>query len=327
MRLGTRGSALALAQAESVAALLGGAEIEVIRTSGDAASATAAGAGQTSAAPGAADAASVRAGGPAGASPTDKARWVDAIEQALLDGRIDLAVHSAKDLPGELPDGLRMLGTLARASVEDAICGVADVRELPAGARVGTSSLRRRAQLLALRPDVSVVPLAGNVDTRLARLRDGAGSFDAIVLARAGLARLGLEGRAAASPLPLERFVPSPGQGALALEGRDGDEDVRAAVAAVCDEEALACLRAERSLALALEADCHTPFGAHAWREGRAPLTLRCWTGLPDGSEWILDEVAGEPGESPEDLALRVAERMRAAGAHELIGAATEMAA
>ncbi|MHB1539216.1 MAG: hydroxymethylbilane synthase [Solirubrobacteraceae bacterium] len=332
MRIGTRGSALALAQAESVARLLDGAEIEVIATSGDAASAGAAAdtatdrgtatAGETVPA---GDAASGGARPPAALA--DKSRWVDAIERALLDGRVDLAVHSAKDLPGELPDGLSLLGTLSRAPVEDVLCGASDVRELAPGARVGTSSLRRRAQLLALRPDVRVVPLAGNVDTRLARLRDGAGSLDAIVLARAGLSRLGLEERTLASSLPLERFVPSPGQGALALEGRAEDRDLAAAVAAICDERALACLRAERALATELGADCHTPFGAHAWMEEAGALTLRCWTGLPDGSEWILDEVAGEPGERGERLGARVAERMSAAGARELIVAAAEAVA
>jgi hydroxymethylbilane synthase len=378
MRIGTRGSALALAQAESVAQLLGGAEIEVIRTSGDGARSEAAagtrrdggdgarseaaagarrdggdGARSEAAAGTRRDGDGARSEAAAGARrdggdgarsepaaragddgdddveaaapsppPADKSRWVDAIERALLDGTIDLAVHSAKDLPGELPDGLALLATVSRAPAQDMLCGAQDLSELASGARVGTSSLRRRAQLLAMRPDVEVVRLAGNVDTRLTRLGEGADSLHAIVLARAGLARLGLEQRVVATPLPLERFVPSPGQGALALEGRAGDERVAAAVAAICDEPALACLRAERSLALAIGADCHTPFGAYAWDAGDGALMLRGWTGLPDGSEWILDEVAADRRQTPEELGALVAERMRSVGAGEMLAAA-----
>ncbi|MHB1809081.1 MAG: hydroxymethylbilane synthase [Solirubrobacteraceae bacterium] len=326
MRIGTRGSALALAQAESVASLLGGAEVHAIRTSGDAVASPNAAASSGGGRRAAASSGDVPQGAQ-GASPPDKSRWVDAIERALLAGEVDIAVHSAKDLPGQLPDGLALLGTLARAPAHDSLCGAGELSELPPGARVGTSSLRRRAQLLAMRPDLTVVALAGNVDTRLLRLGEGAGGLAAIVLAHAGLTRLGLEQQAAASPLALERFVPSPGQGALALEGRAEDTDVAAALAAICEEPAFACLRAERSLAVALGADCHTPFGAYAWRQADRILCLRGWAGLPDGGEWILDEVATEPEESPERLGARVAERMRSAGASELLAAAAAMAA
>ncbi|HEY1688755.1 MAG TPA: hydroxymethylbilane synthase [Solirubrobacteraceae bacterium] len=304
MRIGSRGSALALVQAEQVARLLGDAEVVRIETSGD-------------------------RGVAAGRVAADKSRWVDAIEEALLRGEIDLAVHSAKDLPGELPDGLCLLGTPTRVPAEDVLCsatGLAGLAELAAGARVGTSSLRRRAQLLAARPDLEVLALGGNVDTRLARLQ-AESELDAIVLARAGLLRLRRTEQQGAATLPLERFVPSPGQGALALEGRSDDEEVAEAVAKLTDHGAFACLRAERSLARALDAGCHTPLGAHARAGADGLLELRAWIGLPDGSTWIADDAHARQGESPEELGLRLAERMRSVGAAELLAEAEASAA
>jgi len=294
MRLGTRRSALALAQAELVAAMLGGAEIVPLATGGD-----------------------------AGAGADDKSRWVDGLERALLEGEIDLAVHSAKDLPGELAPGLALLGAPVRAGAEDALCGAAGLAALAPGARVGTSSLRRIAQLRSARPDLDVVPLHGNVDTRLAKLAEAAERLDAIVLARAGLQRLDREQEATALLDP-ERFVPAPGQGALALEGRAGDEDAAGAAARISDGPALAALHAERALARELGADCHTPLGAHAAARGGA-LLLRGWVGLPDGSAWAADERAGEQ-ERPEALGELVAERLRAVGGADLLEGAREMA-
>ena len=160
IRLGTRGSALALAQAGIVAEALGGAELVAIATGGD-----------------------------RGAGAQDKSRWVDAIEEALLAGEVDLAVHSAKDVPGELGEGLALIAAPRRGEARDALCGARALGDLPPGARVGTSSLRRRAALLAARPDLDVVALRGNVDTRLRKL--AAGEADAVVLAKAGLDRLG----------------------------------------------------------------------------------------------------------------------------------------
>ena len=183
------------------------------------------------------DAAAGRAG--------DKSRWVDTIEAALLAGEIDLAVHSAKDVPGELAEGLVLLGAPARAAAEDVLCGADGLEALAPGARVGTSSLRRAAQLRAAREDLRVVALRGNVDTRLRRLGEG-GICDAIVLARAGLLRLGREAEVGAVLDPA-RFVPAPGQGALALEGRAGTRACEAAVRAITDADAFACLRAERA--------------------------------------------------------------------------------
>ena len=178
---------------------------------------------------------------------------------------------------------------------------------LPDGARVGTSSLRRRAQILSVRPDLEVVELRGNVDTRLRKL--DAGEVDAVVLAAAGLERLGI-GR---EVKPLD-FVPAPGQGTLAIEIRAGDEAVRAALGSVHDPTTFASLRAERAAVRVLEASCHTPVGIHAWNG-----TIRGFVGLPDGSAWVADEVAGEDGEE-------LARRMLAAGAGALLAQAEAMA-
>ncbi|MGH2849095.1 MAG: hydroxymethylbilane synthase, partial [Solirubrobacteraceae bacterium] len=211
LRLGTRGSPLALRQAEIVRAGIEEAcEVVVLRTGGDE------GAG------------------------SDKRRWVDTIEAALLSGKIDLAVHSAKDVPGELAAGLAIAGAPPREDPRDALCGAASLAALGAGARVGTSSLRRAAQLRSLREDLVVTALGGNVDTRLGRL--AAGDFDAIVLAAAGLLRLGRSGWA-----PIEELVPAAGQGALALQVRTGDEETAASVRAIGESVAFAELRAERA--------------------------------------------------------------------------------
>jgi len=248
----------------------------------------------------------------------DKSRWVAELEAALLAGEIDLAVHSAKDVPGTLLDGLAILAVPARADARDALCGAASLEALAPGARVGTSSLRRRAQLAAARGDLDVVELRGNVDTRLRRLAEG--GLDAIVLALAGLERLG-RGDAAGAALDPVRFVPAPGQGTLALEGRAGDAAVAAAVAPLTDADALRCLLAERAVVGALDASCHTPVGAHAVPEPGAALRLRAFVGMPDGSAWARDELAA-PDDDPAGLGRAVAERLLAAGAGEILAAA-----
>jgi hydroxymethylbilane synthase len=284
LRVGTRGSALALAQARWVAGRLPGAEIVEIATSGD------------------------RARGVG-----DKSRWVDTIEAALVAGEIDLAVHSAKDVPGELADGCAIVATPPRAAAHDVMVvtgGRSDTAAPPAGARVGTSALRRQAQLLALRPDLEVVELRGNVDTRLRKL--DAGEVDAVVLAAAGLDRLGLTRNA--TPLDGELFVPAPGQGTLALEARAGDERVQEAVTAVHDPHTFAALEAERAAVRVLDASCHTPVGIHA-----SGGTIRGFVGLPDGSAWVVDELAGADGEA-------LARRMLSAGAGELLAQAEALA-
>ena len=292
MRLGTRGSARALAQARLVAERIEGeVELVPIATSGDRRS------------PG------------TGGVPEDKSRFVKEIEEALLDGRIDLAVHSAKDVPAELPEGLAIVGVPERADARDSLCGAASLGDLPEGAVVGTSSLRRRAQLLAARPDLDVRELRGNVDTRLMRLAEG--GLDALVLAAAGLERLGRAG----DGTPLDALVPAPGQGCLALEARASDEEAAAAGAAVTDRSALAALTAERSLVAELEATCRTPIGAHARPAADGRLELSAFVGLPDGSTWIRDDLGGE-GSNPGELGRTVAQRLRAAGADDLLAEA-----
>ena len=292
IRLGTRRSALAMAQARLVATALGGeVELVPIETSGDR---------------------------PRG-ERSDKSRFVKEIEEALLAGEVDLAVHSAKDVPSTLPPGLAIVGVPRRADPRDAVCGAGALAELDEGAAVGTSSLRRRAQLLALRPDLDVRELRGNVDTRLRRLADG--DFAAVVLAQAGLDRLGLSGEGAL----LDELVPAPGQGCLALEARSDDERTAAAAAKVTDRAALTSLAAERALVQALEATCRTPIGAHA-EPGDGALRLTAFAGMPDGSHWIRDVLEGDPAE-PAALGRSVAERLAAAGARELLEAAERAAA
>jgi hydroxymethylbilane synthase len=293
LRLGTRGSALALAQARLVAQELpGDVELVPVRTSGD---------GESPAKP---------------APQGDKARFVKELEEALLDKRIDLAVHSAKDVPSELPEGLAIVGVPERADPRDALCGAESLEQLTDGAVVGTSSLRRRAQLLALRPDLEVRELRGNVDTRLRRLDEG--GYDALVLATAGLARLGRPGEGA--PIPTTELTPAPGQGALVLEARADDDRLRSLAGALTDHEALIRLTAERALVAQLDASCRTPVAAHAELVDGG-MRLSAFAGLPDASRWIRDSLdAG--GDDPAALGREVAERMLSAGAAELLAEA-----
>ena len=287
IRIGTRASALALAQARSVAERLSQeSELVPVRTSGDRAEAVG-----------------------------DKSRWVSELERALLDGRIDLAVHSAKDVPAELAPGLSLAAMPPRADPRDAICGAESLESLPAGARVGTSSLRRAAQLLAVRGDLRLVEVRGNVDTRLRKLAEGV--VDALVLAYAGLERLGRSDEAGAV---LEELVPAAGQGALFVEGRSGEAYL---VDGLADPVTTACVLAERELTRRLNASCNTPVGALARPVDNAPVSptgdgeieLLGWVGLPDGSQWISDRLRG----APSGLGSAVAERMLAVGAAELL--------
>ena len=284
-RLGTRASALALAQAETVAAALGGAEIVPVKTDD--------------------------------ASVGDKSRFVRGVEEELLAGRIELGIHSAKDLPGELPEGLGLAGVPGRADPADAFIGEAgSLAELAEGARVGTSSLRRRSQLLALRDDLRVEELRGNVDTRLRKLAEG--EYDGIVLASAGLMRLGRDGEISFR-FGLDEMTPAAGQGCLALEARADDEASIGAAGRISDRAALTELTAERVAVRLLEADCDTPVGICARHEGDE-LVVRGYAGLADGSDWVRDRVAGDPAQ-PGALGEALAERMRAAGVEEILAA------
>jgi hydroxymethylbilane synthase len=245
------------------------------------------------------------------------------LDAALLGGAVDCAVHSAKDVPAQLPEGIVIAAVPPRGDPRDALCGAAALAALAAGGRVGTSSLRRAAQVRALRDDLAVVDLRGNVDTRLRKLDEG--QADALVLAHAGLERLGRTDEAGAVLDP-ESFVPAPGQGALALEARAADSDTRGALAAVHDPGSATCLAAERALAAGLGGSCHTPIGGHAAHVADGRLCVRAFVGAPDGSAWVRDVVEGSPGE-PERLGRESATRLLAAGARELLDAAEAAAA
>jgi hydroxymethylbilane synthase len=246
------------------------------------------------------------------AAPTDKSRFVKEIEEALLAGEVDLAVHSAKDVPGRLPDGLAIAAVPSGEDPRDALVGASGVDQLPDGARVGTSSLRRRSQLLAINPLLEVLPLRGNVDTRLQKLADG--EYDTVALALAGLRRLGREN--GAHPLPLNRIVPAPGQGLLAIETRAEDLKTNA-VSALEDRAARCRLEAERAIVEELDASCHTPVGAHA-RVDSERIVVHAYVGLPDGKEWITDRLDA-PASDPRSAGRALARRLLSAGAGELL--------
>ncbi len=287
LRLGTRASTLALAQARAVAAALPGpVELVHVTTAGDV----------------------DRARG-------DKSRWIGALEAALLAGEIDLAVHSAKDVPGELAAGTAIVAAPRRADPLDVLVGERSLDDVREGARIGTSALRRRAQLLAVRPDLEVAELRGNVDTRLAK--QAAGEVDVLVLAGAGLDRLGRR-REAGGTLSGEVFVPAPGQGVIAVQAREASEAGTEA-AAVSHARTFSCLSGERAAVRELSASCHTPVGIHA-QDAR----IRGFAGLPDGSAWLVDEV--ELGDDAESAGRELARRMLAAGAADLLREAEVMA-
>ncbi|HET8639437.1 MAG TPA: hydroxymethylbilane synthase [Solirubrobacterales bacterium] len=288
LRLATRGSALALAQAGQVAEMLGGAELVEASSDGDAG---------------------------------DKGRFVRGVERLLLAGEADIGVHSAKDVPAELPDGLEIAAVPAREDPSDVWIGPGrSLDEVPEGARVGTASLRRRAQLLAARPDLRVSELHGNVDTRLRRLAEG--ELDAIVLAAAGLRRLGRESEASFA-IPAAQMTPAAGQGALLLQTRSSDAAADEA-AGLGDETALRELTAERAAVALLEATCATPIGVHAVVEGEG-IALEAFVGLPDGGEWIRDRVEGEAAQ-PAAAGALLAERLLAMGAAEILARAEQWA-
>jgi hydroxymethylbilane synthase len=287
LRIGTRGSELALFQADAVATQLRAnttveCETVVIRTSGDTL----------------ADASLAQIGG--------KRLFVKEIEDALLEGKIDLAVHSSKDMPVILPEGLRIGGVLPREDARDAVILPASngevrlkpdstaeglsveelVSRLGDAPRIGTSSVRRTAQLARLFPRASFVPIRGNLGTRLRKL--DAGEYDALVLASAGLMRLQQHARISVS-LPIDACVPAPGQGIIAVEIREQDERVAAAVAAIDDARARAALDAERAVVVTLGGGCQMPIGAHAAIDGNS-LTLTAIVLSLDGERAIRAE-------------------------------------
>ncbi len=296
MRIGTRGSALALAQSEHVrASLPGGAaahELRVIKTAGDLN-----------------PMASLRRIG-------GKGVFTKELEEALLSGEIDLAVHSLKDLPTEQHPRLRLGALLAREDARDALVsrgGVA-LDDLPSGARVGTSSLRRRSQILARRPDLVVADLRGNVPTRLARVEEG--RFDAIVVAAAGLRRLGLADRIT-ELLDEAVLLPAPGQGVVAVEIRAEDGATVADVATLHDPAAAAEATAERALLAALGGGCIVPVGARAHtRDGR--IDLAAYVGHPSGRPALRKAGSGS-ADAPQELGEALALALLGAGAREIL--------
>jgi hydroxymethylbilane synthase len=245
-----------------------------------------------------------------------KGLFVKELERAIAEGRADIAVHSMKDVPSVLPSQMSIAAVLPRANPLDAFVSQAYGRlaELPAGARVGTSSPRRHAQLRHARPDLVAEPLRGNVDTRLRRL--DAGELDAILLACAGLERLGFGGRIG-EVLDAERFVPAVGQGVIGVECRADDAQSGMLLAALHDAPTALRLDAERAYAARLEGSCHSPIAAHASLDG-ATLRLRAFVGAPDGRETYYDALAG-PARQAAELGRTLAERMLQAGAAQLL--------
>jgi hydroxymethylbilane synthase len=292
--IATRGSQLALWQARWVQAQLAAhghaSVIEIIKTTGDRVT----------------DVPLAKVGG--------KGLFTKEIEEALLDGRADLAVHSLKDLPTELPEGLVLAAVPEREDPHDAIVG-RPLAELPHGARVGTSSLRRAAQLRNLRPDLAIESVRGNLDTRLRKLDEG--QYDAVVLAAAGLKRLGWAARIA-EILPCEVMCPAVGQGALGIEARTAGAG-RDACAALDHPETHQAVTAERGLLASLGGGCQVPIGAHASvREGR--LKLVALVASPDGSEVVRGEAEG-PAADAEALGRGLGAELLARGARRILEA------
>ncbi|MDR1947202.1 MAG: hydroxymethylbilane synthase [Desulfovibrio sp.] len=298
----TRGSKLALRQAEYIrarSARAHGPEIRllVLKTRGDMVT----------------DVPLHRIGG--------KGIFVKEIEEALLDGRADIAVHSMKDLPVNLPPGLVLGAVPVREDPCDMLLSARfpNLDDLPSGARVGTGSLRRRAQLKALRPDLEVALLRGNVDTRLKKLLDG--DFDAIVMAAAGLRRLGLEAPFTEKLAP-PRFLPAPGQGALGLECRADRDDVRELLSSLHDADAAACVAAERAFLAGLDGGCRAPIAAAAvLHGGDAPDALISLEGLiadPEGRRVVRGKISG-PRAQARELGADLAAQVASAGGAELL--------
>ncbi|HEX5322218.1 MAG TPA: hydroxymethylbilane synthase [Capsulimonadaceae bacterium] len=288
--VGTRGSALALAQANWVADRLRAAHqdldvcVQIIQTEGD----------------------RTQAANIPLSTFGEKGVFAKEIEAALLAGAVDLAVHSMKDLAPVLPEGLHIAAVPEREDPRDAVIG-ANLADLPAGARVGTGSVRRTALLQSLRPDLDIQSIRGNVDTRIRKLREG--QYDVILLAVAGLNRLGRHDEIA-EILDPQGFVPDPGQGALAIQTRVGDDTTNALVAALDHPPSHIAVRAERAYLKALGAGCQTPVGAWA-RLIDGQLVLTALLALPDGSI-KRETLAGAPEEA-EELGRKIAETLACA--------------
>jgi hydroxymethylbilane synthase len=299
LRIGARGSALSRAQVDLVVRALSGravTQVVTIRTTGDRLSAI-------------------------GAGVSNKGAFTKEIDEALLDGRVDLGVHSLKDLPSEIPEGLAFAAVPPREDPRDVLLSGSGqpLARLPPGSRIGTASPRRRAQLLRLRPDCPVSDARGNVDTRIRRMREG--RWHAIVLARAGLARLGRLDEVT-EVFEEDAMLPAIGQGALALVTRAGDAETRRIVAALDDREARAESDAERELLRHLEAGCRAPLAGRARAAGGA-LRLKARVFSPEGERVIEAEGEG-PARDPGELGRRVAGELLRRGAGQLLSEARD---
>lgn len=298
LRIGSRGSQLALWQANHISALLRArgheVEIEIVHTTGDKIT----------------DVALAMVG--------TKGMFTKEIEEALADGRVDLAVHSLKDLPTELPPGFEIAAITKREDARDAFCSrlYSNVENLPRGARVGTSSLRRQAQLKAIRPDLDIHPLRGNVDTRLRKLERG--EYDAIILASAGLNRLG-KTELIKQIIPVQIMCPAAGQGALAIEIREADSATRRHVEFLNDDAARAATTCERALLNRLGGGCQVPIGAFA-EMLNGKLHLEAIVADPDGSK-VLRESRDGNFNDPEQLGSDVGETLLTRGGEEILEA------
>jgi len=294
LRIGSRGSQLALWQANHISALLRSRgheiEIEIIHTTGDKIT----------------DVALAKVG--------TKGMFTKEIEEALAAGRVDLAVHSLKDLPTELPGGFEIAAITKREDPRDAFCSreYSKVEDLAKGARVGTSSLRRQAQLKAIRPDLNIYPLRGNVDTRLRKLAEG--EYDAIILASAGLHRLG-KTELVKQIIPAEIMCPAAGQGALGIEIRKGDAKTRDLLTFLNDPNARAATTCERALLNSLGGGCQVPIGAFAeMKNGK--LHLDSIVADPDGSKLLRDS---REGTDPEKLGNEAGASLLACGGDRIL--------
>ena len=260
---------------------------------------------------------SITTAGDKGHNLGDKSRFVKEIEKALIAEEVDLAVHSAKDLPRAEVDGLELVATPQRADARDLFIGdAASIEKISEGSHIGTSSIRRKAQLMAIRPDLVIDDLRGNVDTRLGKQLSG--EIDGIVLAVAGLERLGQD-HGTGFVFEIEDLVPAPGQGALVVQTREADEDIRQLVEKIGDRGSYICLQAERTVARELGATCDTPLGVHAAICDNV-LSVSTFIGTDDGSSWIRDQVTGDPSD-PVSVGTRCAERLVGAGAMEMLRA------
>jgi hydroxymethylbilane synthase len=301
LRIGSRGSQLALWQANHISALLRArghqVEIEIIHTTGDKIT----------------DVPLAMVGTKGGLG---KGIFTKEIEEALAAGRVDLAVHSLKDLPTELPPGFEIAAITAREDPRDAFCSrhYTRIEDLPRNARVGTSSLRRQAQLKAIRPDLDIHPLRGNVDTRLRKLEQG--EYDAIILASAGLKRLG-KTELIQQIIPAEIMCPAAGQGALGIEIREGDAATRQHLDFLNNPAARAATTCERALLNRLGGGCQVPIGAFAETKN-GKLHLDSLVADPDGSKLLRDS---RDGDDPETLGNAAGAALLARGGDEILAA------